>query len=95
VAAGAVLTAHDGNGWGEPVPLGARGRVRALAADQSGIWLAHDGGASHWDPTGREWWHYLVPQDVPLGPVLDVLPAGDHLWLATPVGAVRLDTRHR
>jgi len=89
------LVVHTLGSWGEPVLLPTRGMVRALVAGEEGVWAGMDGGAAHWSPAERVWSHYVVPQDVPFGPVLGVLPAGRYLWLATPGGAVRLDTRQR
>ena len=57
------------------------------------IWVAGARGAAVLDPATGGWTRYLVPADIPAGPVVDVAPAGDHVWLATPLGALRMRVR--
>ena len=90
-----LLLVHEGDVWHPPLPLGGSGTVRSLAATGSGVWVGADGGAARWDGAAGQWETYLVPGDIPAGPVLGVLALGRSLWLATPAGALRLDLRPR
>ena len=42
---------------------------------------------------GAGWDYYRAPDDVPEGPVRDLLPGAETLWLATPAGAMRITDR--
>jgi len=95
VAAPRTLLVHAGGSWKPPMAIGGGGAVRKLVASDDAIWVAGDQGAARWDPAAGEWSTYLVGSDIPIGPVLDVLPDGNRLWLATPAGALRLELRPR
>ncbi len=90
------LYRHDAAGW-QPVAAAAVGRLGrglALAAADGQLWVAEAGGLARWDAALRTWTTYAVGPDLPVGPVVAVLPAGDDVWAATPGGAVRLRWRH-
>jgi ligand-binding sensor domain-containing protein len=89
------LLVHADGAWRPPLPMAGSGTLRDLAADGTGVWVAGDAGAARWDPAARAWSVYLVPHDIPAGPVLSVYPDGDRVWLGTPAGALRLDLRGR
>jgi len=82
--------------WSGPIREpggGALGRLTALAAADGELWVAGDGGAARWDRATGLWTVFRVGGDIPEGPVRAVLPAGGHVWLATPAGALRLAWR--
>ena len=85
----------DGTGWSGPLRDGVDGlgQLHALAAADGQLWVGGDAGAARYDVETRIWTRYLQPADIPEGPVRDVLPAGDDVWLATPAGALRLRWR--
>lgn len=85
----------DGTGWAGPLRDGVAGlgQLHALAAADGQLWVAGDGGVARYDQESGVWTRYLQPADIPEGPVWDVLPAGDDVWLATPAGALRLRWR--
>jgi len=95
VAGPRLLLVQENGSWRPPIALGGSGTVRTMMADDAAIWVGGDAGAARWDPAARAWSSYLVPGDVPAGPVLGVLPEGDRLWLATSAGALRLELRDR
>ena len=68
---------------------GRIGRVSALAADRSGVWLAATNTLAFWDLSPAGFRVLTVPLDVP-GPVRDVAVAAPYLWVATDSGLVRL-----
>jgi hypothetical protein len=90
-----LLLVLEGDAWHPPIPIGGSGSVRSLAATATGVWVGADGGAARWDRAAGEWETYLVPGDIPAGPVLGVLALGRSLWLATPAGALRLELHPR
>jgi ligand-binding sensor domain-containing protein len=69
------------------------GPLVRLAGGGRGLWVAGQGGIARLDPQSGIWESFTVPADLPSGPVLDVLSAGDDVWVATPAGAVRLRWR--
>jgi len=87
------VTTWDANGLlnalGVEVPRQI-GRPLTLAADRSGVWVGGTTGVAFLDPVSGSAGTLLVPQQIPEGPIRQVLPAGDAVWLATPAGAVRL-----
>ena len=87
------LLIRENGVWLAPVPIGGSGTVHCLTADGDGVWVGGDAGAARWNATAREWLTYLVPNDIPAGPVVGLLPTGSRLWLATPAGALRLEQR--
>ncbi|MBI4545749.1 MAG: hypothetical protein HY703_11180 [Gemmatimonadetes bacterium] len=91
-----ALYRYDGREWQGPLreaALGGLGRLRTLAAAGDQLWVGGDAGVGRWDQQRREWTYYLVGPDIPEGPVRRVLPVGDHVWVATPAGALRLAWR--
>jgi ligand-binding sensor domain-containing protein len=84
----------DGTTWTSlPRELVAHGTLYRLARAPDGtLWVTSDRAASARDPTTNIWRSWLVPNDIPLGPVRGIAVAGNNVWLATPAGAVRLRT---
>lgn len=83
---------HDAAGWRGPVRLPAMrglGRLTALASDGDAVWIGGVNGLVRYQPATEEWLYFLVPHDLPAGPV-DIVPDHEHVWLATPSGALRL-----
>ena len=68
---------------------GRIGRVGALAADRSGVWLAATNALAFWDLSPAGFRVLTAPLDVP-GPVRDIAVAAPYLWVATDSGLVRL-----
>jgi hypothetical protein len=64
-----------------------------LAMEDARLWVAGPRGIAHRDPVTGAWEAFMVPSDIPWGPVVDVLPEGDDVWAATPAAAVRLRWR--
>ena len=95
LADGAIFR-YDGARWSGP-DRGAEqagiGRPIRVRVDGARIWVAGERGAAVLDPATGAWTRYLVPADIPAGPVVDVAPAGGHVWLATPLGALRIRVR--
>ena len=60
-----------------------------VAAD-GGVWIAGEAGVAALEE-GRPVRTWLVPADIPAGPVRGIVLDGDDLWVATPAGALRLD----
>lgn len=86
----------DVNGPGTPVRDAVLDRIGApvrLALRDGQLWAAGPRGIARRDPGTHSWQSFTVPEDVHAGPVSDVLPDGDHVWAATPAGAVRLRWR--
>lgn len=69
------------------------GPALRLAWADDHVWVAGPRGIAVMDAITRRWAAFTVPEDLPAGPVTDVLPAGDYVWAATPAGAVRLRWR--
>jgi ligand-binding sensor domain-containing protein len=86
-----ILRVDDG--WrvadipGQPI-----GRITAMAADTTGLWVAGTLGFAYFDPTRGLWNPLVAPGDVPL-PVRDVALTRDYVWVATDAGVVRYDRR--
>jgi hypothetical protein len=92
VAGGRVLWRTDGT-WryaGNNVPN--IGNVTALAASSSGLWAAGSGGIARLDAATLSWTSWNSPADIP-PPVRDIMVTDRYVWLATPLGVVRLDRR--
>jgi ligand-binding sensor domain-containing protein len=64
-----------------------------LALQDGRLWVAGPRGIAHRDPVTGAWEAFTTPADIPAGPVLDVVPTGNDVWAATPLGAVRLRWR--
>ena len=95
IAPDAVWTRSEGQ-WRGPLRtpvLSGVGRLIAAAADGDAVWIAAERGAVRYVPATGEWSSLLAPADLPQGPVYDLAPAGRHVWLATPVGALRVQWR--
>jgi ligand-binding sensor domain-containing protein len=94
--AGGALFRYDGARWIGPdrgAGQAGIGRPIRVRADGRRIWVAGERGAAVLDIATGGWTSYLVPADVPAGPVVDVASDGEHVWLATPLGALRLRIR--
>jgi ligand-binding sensor domain-containing protein len=95
LAGARALVVREGETWGPPLAVGGSGTINSLSSDSTGVWVAGAGGAARWDPAAGEWLTYLVPGDIPVGPVLSAQTSGGRLWLATPAGALRIEPRGR
>jgi ligand-binding sensor domain-containing protein len=96
ILAEAGLYHLDDSGLRGPIRAAALGRIGSpirLSADAERLWVAAAGGIAHLDPVSGVWETFTVPGDIPWGPVLDVLPMGEDVWVGTPGGAVRLRWR--
>jgi hypothetical protein len=69
------------------------GPLLRLSADEDRVWVAGERGIAVRTGDSVTWEYFSVPQDLPAGPVTDVLGSGDDVWAATPAGAVRLRWR--
>ena len=85
-------------GWEGPVREPAAsgvGRLLRIVGSAGALWVSGTDGVARAeyarDPSLQTWTVYRTPQDVPQGPVYDVLPLGDHVWIGTAFGALRLD----
>ena len=87
------LRRHAGGQWSGPVGDARIGRPHRLALAPGALWVAGDVGAARLDLASGQWLTFVAPVDLPAGPVTDVVPWGDDVWLATPAGAVRLRWR--
>ncbi|MEO5509682.1 MAG: PQQ-binding-like beta-propeller repeat protein, partial [Longimicrobiales bacterium] len=67
--------------------LGLLGRLRS---DGSSLWVLGTAGFAVKRAKATTWTYYSVSDDVPEGPVRDLLPLGLTQWLATPAGALRV-----
>jgi len=101
-AAGADIVATDGrnlyrrrNGtWSGPERIDQEtGRVTRLRATPTHLWVAGERGVAAQDLTTGAWQSFRVPDDVPEGPVTDLLAGDGHVWLATAAGAFRIMLR--
>jgi hypothetical protein len=93
----ALFMRDDNANWRGPIRLPAMrglGRLSALAADGAAVWVGGVNGLARYQPATEEWLYFLAPQDLPAGPT-EIAAAGDRVWLATPLGALRLDWRRR
>lgn len=95
-----ALFRFDGAAWHGPfreASLGGLGRLHTLAAAGGQLWIAGQGGVARWDraaqPDAPFWTFHLGGLDLPPGPIRDVLPLDDHVWVSTPSGAMRLEWR--
>jgi ligand-binding sensor domain-containing protein len=96
VTADAVFI-RDNTSWRGPIRVPVMrglGRLSALAADGDAVWLGGQNGLARYQPATEEWLIFLAPQDLPAGPT-EIAAEGERVWLATPVGALRLDWRRR
>lgn len=90
------LFVYDGTAWasGVGVPLPAAiGAAQRLTWGGGAVWVAGSAGAAAWQPATRSWTVLQVGREIPEGPVRQVLPTAEGLWLATPAGAVFIPAR--
>jgi ligand-binding sensor domain-containing protein len=83
----------DVDGTGAPIRDAVLDRVGSpfrLVLANGRLWVAGPGGIAHRDPATRAWQAFTVPEDVPAGPVVDVVADGEWVWATTMAGAVRL-----
>jgi hypothetical protein len=89
----AALYRRGPNGWTGPdrepaARLG--GLLRLIAHGDGSLWVAGEQGVGMREETGSwRWW--LAPSDIPAAPVRGLVVTDEHLWVATPAGALRLD----
>lgn len=84
---------YQGGRWQGPIREPAArgiGPLRRLAAAEDRLWVAGGRGVGLYDITANQWTYFLPPNDLPVGPAMDILPRGDFVWVATPAGALRL-----
>jgi ligand-binding sensor domain-containing protein len=79
---------YDG-AWSEPATIESGGSAYALRGGRTLLILRRD-GLEEWDPEKNRSTHLDSGNDIPDGPVYDAARVGDHLWVATARGAVRL-----
>lgn len=66
------------------------GLAGTVAAQGDRVWIGGSEGVAEWN-TATDTWRYLqVPDDIPEGPIYDVVEENGRIWLATPAGALRL-----
>ncbi len=91
---GDALYRRDAAGtWTGPLrdaSLGRIGRLNRLAYALGQLWVSGEGGVARYDEAHSAWTFYQVGLDIPEGPVVDVKPDGDWVWLATPAGALHV-----
>jgi ligand-binding sensor domain-containing protein len=67
------------------------GRAVSLASKGNRVWVGGTHGLAEWNTTTGAWRYLTVPDDIPEGPVYDVLEESGRIWLATPAGALRMN----
>jgi hypothetical protein len=67
------------------------GRAVSLNSKADRVWVGGTAGIAEWNTTTGAWRYLTVADDIPEGPVFDVLEENGRLWLATPAGALRLN----
>jgi ligand-binding sensor domain-containing protein len=90
---GDALHTWTATGWSGPIrdaSLDAIGPPLRLAGEDGRLWVAGGRGVAHREPESGAWRAFEIPGDIPVGPVLDALPLGEYVWIATPAGALRL-----
>jgi hypothetical protein len=81
-------------GWSPPDPLPAAvGPLLRVEVLNGVTYVTGYRGAARTHARGAGWDYYTAPDDVPEGPVRDLLPGAESLWLATPAGALRITDR--
>lgn len=91
--AGGQLYRWSGGAWSTALrdaALERIGPVMRLAYTDGRVWVTGTRGVAWSRGPGAGWRTLDVPRDIPIGPVLDVLVIGEHVWVATPEGATRL-----
>jgi ligand-binding sensor domain-containing protein len=92
-----MLFRRTAEGWvREPSgPAPARlGRLGRLVLGDGALWVGGERGAGRLDLESGIWMYWSSGDELPPGPVRDVLPAGEHVWLTGPAGALRMRWRH-
>jgi ligand-binding sensor domain-containing protein len=69
------------------------GRPVSVSALGDRVYIGGEQGVAEWQPAQNAWRYLTVPNDLPEGPVFDVIEENGRLWLATPAGAMRLQWR--
>jgi hypothetical protein len=88
------LHSWDANGLSAPdrnVHLQAIGAPTSIAAVDNRVYIGGGYGVAEWNPASNEWRHLLINEDIPEGPVFDIVGENGRIWLATPAGALRLN----
>ncbi|HEX6695022.1 MAG TPA: hypothetical protein VF035_10025 [Longimicrobiales bacterium] len=81
-------------GWSAPDPMPAAvGPLLRVEVLNGVTYVTGYRGAARGHARGAGWDYYRAPDDVPEGPVRDLLPGAETLWLATPAGALRITDR--
>ncbi len=84
----------ENGAWAGPVreatTLGLGTLYRLLIDDGGSVWIAGERGIARL-AAGRPPRAWLVPMDVPVGPVRGLALDGEFVWVATPAGAFRID----
>lgn len=90
-----ALWRFDGVGWEGPLrqPLLTIGPVRRLRSGDGDLWIAGDSGVARLSTESGDWTYLTVGEDVPAGPVRDMLVHGEYVFVATPHGVLRVDWR--
>ncbi|MGQ0560959.1 MAG: hypothetical protein ACT443_03685 [Gemmatimonadota bacterium] len=88
LAAGRVYL-YD-SGWSDPLLLQSAQRAYTLRGDAESLYLLYRDGIEEWNAANQTSAHLSAPYDFPAAP-RDVVRSGDHLWVATPAGALRLN----
>lgn len=87
-----ALWRFDGPAWEGPLrePLLTIGPVRRLRSGGGDLWVAGDAGVARLSTESGDWTYLTVGEDVPAGPVRDVLVHGEQVYVATPRGVLRI-----
>lgn len=88
-----ALWRWDGRGWEGPlreVALGGLGPLVRIRSDGGALWVAGAAGVARRDPETGVWRYFRAGSTLPRGPVTDVLPVGDIVYVATTAGAERV-----
>lgn len=93
---GGALWRFGADGWEGPLREASQGgvdEILRLRARDDVLWAAGTGGVARRAPDTGEWDYLLVGRDLLGGPVWDVLPTREGVFVATPEGVMRLDWR--
>ena len=90
-----ALWRFDGLEWQGPLRevVGQVGRLERLRSTGGALWAVGESGVARRQADGGGWTYLVVDRDLPAGPVADVLVTERHVFVATAVGAVRLERR--
>ena len=84
----------DGTQLGLPLRNAALDRVGepvTLAVHEARVFVGGRRGVAEWNTEDDSWRYLTIPDDIPEGPILDVMADGPYVWVATPAGALRLE----